>query len=307
MIRARPVRGRLAIALCLLPLGCGGAPSSGREGGAGEPADAPVALRITLPSELASWDRTQSVTVRDFGGHHLRIEASSLLQLRRQPRADGYAALRHQLYRALEYRQDGAIQDPGPAMGGIAEHQVRSLVDRHGRLLEGPELAGAPSSTQLAAAVLLLARLIEPSYPAEPVAVGDTWSEPTALWNTPPLHLAVVEIDRSWTLLGVDGEGDARRARIGWEVRLRIQPFAISGVSVAGQGRLEGESVVSLADGVSGHADLDLVAEVGPAGASDVLPLFRLEAKIRDERVPSATPRRGDLVGSVPLIDPTDG
>ena len=294
--------------LALAAAGCGGAaaaatlpetaPSGADEG--------PVDLRIPLATALVQYARTQSVTVRDLGGHQIRVEAASRMQLRRQGTGEGYSVPRHQLYDTLEYRSDGQVEDPGPAMSGIEQNQVRTFVDRRGRIVEGPELAGASSHRQLSAAVLALSRLVVPRFPDHPVDVGESWSEPTVLWNTPPLHLAVLEIERRWTLLAVEGEGDERRARIGWDVRIRLQPFEISGVSVSGHGRMEGFSLVSLADGVSGEAALDLTMEVGPAGASDVLPLFRVDAKIRDEVVPAPGARRGDLIGGVPPIDPRE-
>ncbi|MCA9610947.1 MAG: hypothetical protein KC619_35380 [Myxococcales bacterium] len=289
----------------LLTAGCGGAAAAATLPASAQDAEREaVELRITLPTALVQYARTQSVTVRDLGGHQVRVETQSRLHLRRQGTGEHYSVLRHQLYDTLEYRSDGEVEDPGPAMSGIEQNQVRSFVDRRGRIFEGPELAGESSHRQLSAAVLALCRLVEPQFPDGPVRVGASWSEPTVLWNTPPLQLAVLEIDRTWTLLGVEGEGDERRARIGWDVRIRLQPFEISGVSVSGQGRLEGFSLVSLADGVSGESALDLTMEVGPAGASDVLPLFRVEAKIRDDVAPAPGARRGDLVSGVPPIDP---
>lgn len=302
------VRTLATLALLATATGCGGAAAAATlpPSPAASADRDPVDLRITLAAALVQYTRNQSVTVRDLGGHQVRVEAQSRLQLRRRGVGERYSILRYQLYDTLEYRSDGQVEDPGPVMSGIEQNQVRSYVDRRGRIAEGPELVGQPTRRQLSAAVLALCRLVDPQYPDEPVAIGESWSEPTVLWNTPPLQLAVLEIDRTWTLLAVEGEGEDRRARIGWDVRIRLQPFEISGVSVSGQGRIEGFSLVSLADGVSGEAALDLTMEAGPAGASDVLPLFRLDAKIRDEVVPALGSPRGDLIGSVPPIDPRE-
>ncbi|MCB9594756.1 MAG: hypothetical protein H6719_18695 [Sandaracinaceae bacterium] len=288
-----------AIAACF---GCGAAPApsvAAVDAADAAPADAPIELRITLPTALVEYDRTQTITIEDLGGHHVRLEGRSRMQLRRQGQDEGYSVLRYLLYEPIDYRTDGQTQSPGPEMAGLEQQQVRSFVDPRGRLVEGPELTGAPQRRQLSAAVLALSRLIEPMYPPEPVRVGESWSEPTVLWNTPPIELAVVEIDRTWTLLAVEGEGADRRARIGWDVRMRVRPFEISGVSISGRGRLEGFSVVALADGVRGHAALDLTFEAGPAGAEDVIPLFRLEAKLADRIEPAAASSGGELIQSV--------
>ena len=215
--------------------------------------------------------------------------------------------LRYQIYEPLRYYQDGESRPLRAVMRRLEHVQVRTQGDAHGRLIEGPEIVGAPSADRrLLASALLLNRILEPVFPAEPVALGESWSEPTVVWTTPPADLAVIEIDRRWTLDALEGPPDARMARIAWQIDLRIQPFEISGVSVAGRGHVDGFSTVSLRDGVTGHTSLDLTLQVGPSGASDVLPLLNIEAKLRDRIAPARVTTGGPLIQSVRPTDPTD-
>jgi len=305
--RARVRRGVRPCLLALLLLtACGGAapapaaPPSTRDGAVeGET----VELRVRLPTALRTYARDQSITIRDLGGHHVRLASRSVLQVRENtPGAD--RVLRYQTHGPLQYHLDGEPQPTTGALDGLERHQIRTLVDHRNHLLEGPELTGDARSRQLSAAVLALSRLLEPYYPDAPVAVGARWVEPPTVWDTPPLGLAQIEIERAFTLDAIEGEGAERTARIGWDVRLTVRPFEIGSVTVDGHGRIEGFSVVSLADGVEGHAALDLTFEAGPAGASDVIPLVEIDAKIRDHVRLATETGPSDLIQSVPPVDP---
>jgi len=302
----RPCVRSSILALLLAVAGCGGAPTTRLAAPPGT--DAAVAretveLRVSLPTAMRSYARDQTITIRDLGGQHVRLASRSLLQVRENdPAAD--RILRYQTHGPLQYHLDGEAQPITGAMDGLERHQVRTLVDHHNHVIEGPELTGDAQRRQLSAAVLTLSRLLEPYYPDEPVAVGARWAEPPAVWATPPLEIAEVEIERAFTLEGIEGEGDARTARIGWDIRLTVRPFEIGGMTVDGRGRIEGFSVVSLADGVTAHAALDLTFEAGPAGASDVIPLVQIEAKIRDRVRPVTETAPTDLIQSVAPVDP---
>lgn len=294
------------LALVLVTAGCAGAPSPRVAPPPGTDASVEretVELRVTLPTALRSYARDQTITVRDLGGHHVRLASRSLLQLRENdPGVD--RVLRYQTHGPLQYHLDGEVEPVTGAMDGLERHQVRTLVDHHNHVLEGPELTGDARRRQLSAAVLTLSRLLEPYYPDEPVAVGARWVEPPSVWTTPPLQLTEIELERVFTLEAIEGEGAARTARIGWDVRLTVRPFEIGGMTVDGHGRIEGFSVVSLADGVAGHAALDLTFEAGPAGASGEMPLVQIEARIRDRVRPLTETSPTDLIQSVPPVDP---
>ena len=260
-----------------------------------------VELRIQTATRLTTFSRRQTITLRDLGGHQVRVAAPSLLQLRQHPQGGGGEVyLRYQTFGALEWRQDDEVQPLGAFMRGLDRHQVRTRVDRHNRIDEGPELTGSPhASPQLSAAVLGLSRLLELALPERPVAVGEHWSEPAALWRAEPAGLAGIEMERSWTLVGIDGPDEERVARIAWDVHMRVQPFEISGVSVEGRGRMQGLSELSLRDGVAGTAVLDVSLELGPTGASDVLSLYRVQATIRERIEPGGAPVRGAMIQGV--------
>ena len=292
----------LGLSLCLLLVACGGRPPPAASESLSPLRARPVTepdrydLRIRTSTRLASFSRAQSIVVDDLEGHRVRVDAPSWQQLHQRIGDDGL--LQYQVYGPLAFRRDGELTEASPLARGLPGHQLRTVVDVHGRISEGPALAGSPAADRrLSAAVLTLSRVVQPRLPDHPVAVGESW-EDRSRWRTPPWDGAVVLIHRRWTLVDVEGEGDERRARIAWDVRFRVEPFEISGVSIDARGRLEGLSELSMGDGVTGWTALELNLEAGPAGVGGALSLYHLRARITD-RVEPRTGARGDLLQPV--------
>ncbi len=295
----------LRLCLGFVLLGCGGprlapppeAASEARAPEAPSPPEERHRLQVRTTNRLTMFSRAQSIVVPDLDGHRVRMDAASWLQLRQ--RSDDQL-LQYQVYGPLEFRRDGEPQALSPLMRGLAGHQIRTRLDTRGRVFEGPELAGSPrADRRLSAAVLALSRVMQARLPARAVPLGASWGD-VIRWPTPPWEGAVIDIERRWTLVAIEGEGEGRTAQIAWDVDLRLQPFDISGVSVDGHGRLEGSSEISLRDGVTGRTALNLSFEAGPAGVSDVLSLFHIEATITDRVRPSPTASRGLVQGVRP-------
>ncbi len=294
MVERMPLR---VVAAILLAAGC--APVSAQPRGAPSPASAaprsavtaPVELRVSL-DENTHYRRSREAFAGDVGGHALRFEVTSALELR--PLGAGRFLCLEQVER-LDYARDGEPASPPSGSHGASQITLRSIVDARNELVEGPD--AQRGGRLLRASLLAAVEALRVHLPAHPVQGGDRWSAPRVTLAPEGLRGITVDVDLDFVLMDVaNGE-----AQIGWEGRLEVRPFAALGGRIEGRGEVSGVSWLSLEDGVAGHTELDLMLAARPAGASEALELIRVGVKYaeRTERVsgggdeiPEGDPRR---------------
>lgn len=267
------------IALSSAPL-VAGCVSLARAGAPVHDAPASIELVITVPEEGASFTREETLTLLDDGrGNAIRFEVRSTFE---QRRLGADRVLEHVDYERLVHHRDGARQPLEGRMHGLERVEVRTLRDRHGAVLEGPEVTGQPGvAAELASAVLAALRLCRVQFAEGEVRVGERWGVPPIEWDSPPSRRVGLVVEPTWTLARFERDADDHLvARIDWDAAFHVRPFAaLAGTTLEGRGHLRGTSRVRVEDGTSARTELDIELSIGPSGAAELVALFRFEGK----------------------------
>jgi hypothetical protein len=232
------------------------------ESGGGEEAE-PAAFRLRREhASLGHYEQNFSVWVSANGGSFaFGIEASSTCEVSVRE-AGGFTSVAR-FSPLVMYEGDREMDTLPAAMQGLERVRVQVSVDAQNRVIEGPTPSsnGGPSTFVLEELVEVF-RHLRVVFPDEPVRIGERWSGSFVRWDTEPLAPIVLEWDPSFELEGVqDGI-----ARVRWSAELHVLPFSAMGLSLEGQGSVEGVSLVDLGDGFTGRTELELRVGLRPAG-----------------------------------------
>jgi len=154
----------------------------------------------------------------------------------------------------------------GGSEQGLAGVRALYRVDERGRMRGEADMEGSAGQQQALAASFGAFLWARPSFPAERVAEGDEWEGPVD-WGWVGEQLAGGRRDLTYVFEGVaDGElGDT--AAISIEGRARSETVQLDAESsIRANFRLEGESMISLADGISGHGSARATARFDTTG-----------------------------------------
>jgi len=272
-----------ALALMMLAAaGCTAASARVRDPSPVQPTvTAPVQLRLTL-DEGSTWRRTREAFAGDVGGHSLRFELTSALALR--PMGAGRVSATETIER-LSFARDGERGPLPPGTHGAIGTRTHLVLDDRNEVVEAPRIEGH-GGRLLRATLLAAIEALRVQLPEGEVRGGDRWSAPRVTLSPEGLRGITVDVDRTFVLVDVEGD----RARVGWEGRIAVRPFAAMGGRIEGRGELHGFSWIGLEDGVTRRTELDVTLAARPAGTSEALELLRVGAKYaeRTERVGSA-------------------
>ncbi|HJL19661.1 MAG TPA: hypothetical protein RMH99_28625 [Sandaracinaceae bacterium LLY-WYZ-13_1] len=104
-------------------------------------------------------------------------------------------------------------------------------------------------------------------YPRGAVDRGDRWAARPFVVDGHGAGIPVrIRVEPRFTVRDLERRDGQPVARIGWDLAIRVFPFAALGAPVEGQGRARGETLVELADGRTGHTALDITIGLRPAG-----------------------------------------
>lgn len=290
----------MSIALSGAPL-VAGCVSLARAGSPVHDAPASIELMITVPEAGASFTREETLSLLDDGrGSALRFEVRSTFE---QRRLGPERVLEHVDYEPLRHLRDGERQPLEGMMHGLERVEVRTLRDRRGAVIEGPEVTGSPGvAPELASAVLAALRLCRVQFAEGDVRVGERWRVAPIEWDSPPSHRVGLVVEPSWTLAGFERDADDHLvARIDWDATFHVRPFAaLAGTTLEGRGSFRGTTRVRVEDGTSARTELDVELSVGPSGAAELVGLFRFQGKYTSLVRPAPAPS-GALRGPVRL------
>lgn len=161
--------------------------------------------------------------------------------------------------------------------------RLTAQVDERNRLVEVTATSTGHSRQMIFVLKLLLER-IRPTFPDEPVAIGDRWSaEPFTVDSRPVRGWVAVDAEPQFELVDLERRDGVAVAEIAWYVPLRVAPFSQLGAPIEGRGAIRGTSTVEVSDGRSGATDLEIEVGLRPVGApDDAEPLVTVGARYRE-------------------------
>ncbi len=157
----------------------------------------------------------------------------------------------------------------GPAEQELNDVRALYRVDKRGRLRGDADVEGSEGQQQALAASIGAFLWARPSFPREAIAEGDTWDGPVD-WGWVGEQLGDNERELSYVFEGVTDGELGETAAITIEGRAETEAVEVGpGSSIRASFRLEGDSMISLGDGISGHGSARARATFDTTGEAE--------------------------------------
>jgi hypothetical protein len=250
--------------VALAVAGCGGA--SGRPAAEADRASGePVSLAVRLEPGAVYEGDLELVQVLPAGQ---RVQTMVRVRTRVLD-ARGSTFQVEEQYGALRVHMNGERFDPAPEMAGMDDVRIRYALDPRGQRTGDVEALGVTEENAAFAQQLVASAGAEGvPLPAAPVRVGERWSASRALAMPTDVGMLEGVLHEHHRLGRIERDGDEAWAVILISGSVSFEPLEADEMRIGGDGVLEGERRLLLADGFTtrGHSELTITFR-GEAGS----------------------------------------